>query len=158
MRTMTIVRTIRAPRSAVYRTLLDANDVAAWRVPQGMTSEVHVFEPRQGGAFRVSLTYESKSESGKTSAHTDTYHGHFIELVPDERIVERLEFETDDPALAGEMKVTTTLRDVEGGTELSARHEGLPPGVSLEDNELGWRMSLEKLARVVEGRAGGAKG
>ena len=154
MRTTTIVRTIRAPRSAVYRTLLDPKDVAAWRVPQGMTSEVHLFEAWEGGAFRVSLTYESESSNGKTSAHTDTYHGHFVELVPDERIVESIEFETDDPALAGEMTVTTTLRDVEGGTELSARHEGLPPGVSLADNELGWRMSLEKLARVVEGREG----
>lgn len=154
MRTTTIARTIRAPRSAVYRTLLDANDVAAWRVPNGMTSEVHVFEAWQGGAFRVSLTYESKSESGKTSAHTDTYHGRFVELVPDERIVESIEFETNDPALAGVMTVTTTLRDVDGGTELSARHDGLPPGVSLADNELGWRMSLEKLAGVVEGREG----
>lgn len=158
MRTTTIARIIRAPRSAVYRTLLDANDVAAWRVPQGMTSEVHVFEPRAGGAFRVSLTYASENEAGKTSAHTDTYHGHFVELVPDERIVERIEFETDDPALAGEMTVTTTLRDVEAGSELSACHEGVPPGVSLADNELGWRMSLEKLAELVEGRERGATG
>jgi uncharacterized protein YndB with AHSA1/START domain len=153
MRTTSIGRTIRAPRSAVYRTLLDASDVAAWRVPQGMTSQVHVFEAWQGGAFRVSLTYESKNASGKTSAHTDTYHGRFIELVPDERIVELIEFETNDPALTGEMTVTTTLRDVEGGTELSARHEGLPVGVSLEDNELGWKMSLAKLAALIEGRA-----
>jgi activator of Hsp90 ATPase-like protein len=47
-----------------------------------------------------------------------------------------------------------TLRDVEGGTELSARHEGLPAGVALADNEMGWRMSLGKLAALVEGRAG----
>jgi uncharacterized protein YndB with AHSA1/START domain len=156
MRTTTIRRTIRAARSAVYRTLLDANDVAAWRVPHGMTSEVHVFEPWEGGTFRVSLTYESENESGKTSAQTDTYHGRFVELVPNSRVIELIEFETEDPALAGEMRVTTTLRDVEGGTELSARHEGLPPGVKLEDNELGWRMSLEKLAGLVEGRAGTA--
>jgi hypothetical protein len=28
----------------------------------------------------------------------------------------------------------------------------VPPGVSPADNEMGWRMSLEKLARLVEAR------
>ncbi|MGH9136794.1 MAG: hypothetical protein ACRD0G_07065 [Acidimicrobiales bacterium] len=29
-------------------------------------------------------------------------------------------------------------------------HENLPPGVPPADNELGWSMSIEKLARLVE--------
>jgi hypothetical protein len=29
-------------------------------------------------------------------------------------------------------------------------HEGLPPGISIEDNETGWRMALGKLAVLVE--------
>ena len=37
--------------------------------------------------------------AGKMSAHTDTYRGRFVQLVPDTRIVEVIEFETDDPAL-----------------------------------------------------------
>ena len=40
----------------------------------------------------------------------------------------------------------------EGGTELTGVHENLPPGVSPNDNELGWRMSMEKLAGLVEGQ------
>jgi hypothetical protein len=47
--------------------------------------------------------------------------------------------ETNDPALRGEMKVTITLRDAEGGTEVVGMHEGVPDGVSIADNELGWR-------------------
>ena len=49
--------------------------------------------------------------TGKTTAHTDTYRGCFVQLVPDERVVEVDEFETEDPALRGEMTITITLAD-----------------------------------------------
>jgi uncharacterized protein YndB with AHSA1/START domain len=115
-----------------------------------MTSHVHEFEPREGGSFRISLTYDAPTETGKTTAHTDTYHGRFVKLVPDEQVVEVVEFETTDPAMQGEMTITTTLTDVDGGTEILAVHDGLPRGVSPADNETGWRMSLAKLAALVE--------
>ena len=102
---------LKAPRARVYRALLDASAVTTWKVPTGMTSRVHVFEPREGGAFRVSLTYDAATGTGKT----------------------------------------TTLTDADGGTDLHAVHEGLPPGVRAEDNEAGWRSSLRKLAALVEG-------
>ena len=142
---------INAPPERVYRALIDADAIAEWRVPPGMTSRVHEFDAREGGAFRVSLTYDEATGTGKTTAHTDTYHGRFIELVPGERVVEAVEFETADAALRGEMTITVTLAGAEdGGTELVAVHEGLPPGVSPADNELGWRQSLAKLAALVE--------
>lgn len=154
MSTTRISRHIQAPRAAVYRALLDPSAVEKWRVPPGMTSEVHRFEPREGGAFRVSLTYDAPDLAGKTSAHTDTYHGRFVALVPDEKIVESLEFETTDPALQGEMTITTTLVDADdGGTDLHAIHEGLPPGVPPVDNATGWRESLARLAALVEAGA-----
>ena len=56
-------------------------------------------------------------------------------LVPDERVVEVDEFESEDPALLGEMTITVTLVDADGGTNLLAVHEGLPRGVSPLDNE-----------------------
>jgi uncharacterized protein YndB with AHSA1/START domain len=145
-----IVRRIRAPRAAVYRALLDADAVAAWRVPAGMTSVVHEFDVREGGSFRVSLTYVEPTSAGKTVAQTDTYHGYFARLVPDEQVVEVLEFETADPELMGEMTITTTLVDVDGGTDVVVVHEGLPRGVSVVDNETGTRMSLDNLATLVE--------
>lgn len=142
---------VHASRADVYRALLDAKAVATWRVPSGMTGQVHRFEARQGGTFRISLTYDAPTGSGKTTANTDTYHGRFVELVPDERVVEVIEFETADPAMRGEMTVTMWLSDADGGTDVLAVHEGLPPGVAPADNETGWRMALEKLARLVEG-------
>jgi uncharacterized protein YndB with AHSA1/START domain len=118
-------------------------------VPDGMTSHVRVFDAREGGAFRISLTYAASTGTGKTSENTDTYHGRFVKLVPDEQVIEKMEFETDDAAMRGEMTVTFTLTDADGGTDLLAVHENLPPGVSPADNETGWRMSLDKLAAFV---------
>jgi uncharacterized protein YndB with AHSA1/START domain len=141
---------VHAPRASVYRALLDARAVATWRVPTGMTSHVHAFEPREGGSIRISLTYDAPTGTGKTTAHTDTYHGRFVKLVPDAQVVEVVEFETDNPALSGEMTISFTLTDADGGTEILAVHEGVPSGVPPADNELGWRLSLAKLAALVE--------
>jgi uncharacterized protein YndB with AHSA1/START domain len=141
---------VNAPRPIVYRALLDARAVATWMVPTGMTSQVHAFDPREGGAFRISLTYDAPTGAGKTTAHTDTYHGHFVRLVPNEQVIEVVEFETDDPALQGEMTVTMTLTGAGLGTEITAVHDRLPPGLSSADNETGWRLSLAKLAALVE--------
>lgn len=139
-----------APRERVYRALLEARAVATWMVPLGMTSHVHVFDAREGGLFRISLTYDAPTGTGKTTAHTDTYHGHFVKLVPNEQIVEVMEFETADAALRGEMMVAFTLSDAGGGTDVLAVHENLPPGLPPADNETGWRMALDKLAAFVE--------
>src|ERR1035441_2241189 len=143
-------RHVDAPRSAVYGALLDAGAIAKWRVPTGMTSQVHEFDGREGGSFRISLTYDAPTGTGKTAAHTDTYHGHFVKLVPNEQVVEALEFETTDPELRGEMTITTTLTDADGGTDVLVVHEGIPNGVPTADNEMGTLMSLEKLAALVE--------
>lgn len=76
---------------------------------------------RAKGAFRISLTYDAPAAIGKTTAHTDTHHGHFVKLVMNEKIVEVVEFETD-----------------------------AAPGIPPADNEAGWRSSLSKLAEFVE--------
>ena len=108
-RSTRIRRHIDAPRAAVYRALVDARAVTTWMVPDGMTSHVHTFDAREGGAFHISLTYDEPSGTGKTTAHTDTYHGRFVELVPNERVVQVVEFETTDSTMRGEMTITLTL-------------------------------------------------
>jgi Activator of Hsp90 ATPase homolog 1-like protein len=48
------------------------------------------------------------------------------------------------------MTVTFRLSDADGGTRIEAVHDDVPPGVAPADNELGWRLSLDKLAALVE--------
>ncbi|MDT4988044.1 MAG: hypothetical protein QOI74_2138 [Micromonosporaceae bacterium] len=145
-----ISRHVKASRPAVYRALLDAEAIATWRVPAGMRSQVHEFDAREGGRFRVSLTYDLPTGTGKSTPRTDTYHGHFVKLVPDEQVVEVFQFETADPALRGSMTMTTTLTDAVGGTDVRVVHEGIPDGVAAADNETGTRMALAHLAQLVE--------
>ena len=47
------------PRGRVYAALLDPDAVARRKVPAGMTCEVHEFDASEGGAIRVSLTYDA---------------------------------------------------------------------------------------------------
>src|ERR671913_216065 len=125
MSTIRITRHINAPRSLVYGALLNPRAVPEWKVPNGMTCHVHEFDAREGGSFRISLTYDAPTGTGKTTAHTDTYHGRFVKLVTDEQVVEVVEFETTDPALRGEMTITIALTDADGGgTDVLAVHDG----------------------------------
>jgi uncharacterized protein YndB with AHSA1/START domain len=140
---------VRASCPAVYRALVDAAAIAQWRVPAGM-SGVHEFDAREGGAFRISLTYDAPGQVGKSASHTDTYHDHFVKLVPNEEVVEVFEFETADPALRSAMTTTTTLTGSGGGTDVVVVHEGIPDSVPVADNEMGARMALANLARFVE--------
>lgn len=144
-----LTRQLKASPERVYRALTTAEDVAHWMVPDGMTSQVHVFEPHAGGVFRITLRYADPSGTGKTDAHSDTYHGRFLTLVPHEQVVETMEFESADPAMQGTMTVRFSLRAHADGTELTAVHEGLPEGVSPSDNALGWNLSFDKLAALV---------
>jgi uncharacterized protein YndB with AHSA1/START domain len=141
---------INAPPSAVYRAHTDGHIVGLWRAPEGMTCTVHTFDPREGGVFRISLTYDDGTRVGKSTGNVDTYQGYFRELIPDHRVVEVIEFETSDPELKGEMTITTGPKDVGGGTEIIVVFEGLPEVISLDDNATGTALSLSKLAKLVE--------
>lgn len=121
-------------------------------VPAGMTSHVHEYDGREGGSFRISLTYDTSTSTGKTTAHTDTFHGRFAKVVPDKEVVQVVEFETDDPTMQGEMTITYLLADADEGTVVTGVHEHLPEGLSVADNELGWSLSMNKLAELVENR------
>ncbi len=147
----TVSKIIRAPRHAVYKACLDPAALAKWRVPDNMTARVHAFEAREGGKYRMSLTYRDPQQSpgGKTSEDTDTFQGRFVEVVPDEKIVEAIEFESRDSGFAGEMKMTTRLSDTNDGTAVTILCEGLPSGIRPEDNETGTRQSLQKLAALL---------
>jgi uncharacterized protein YndB with AHSA1/START domain len=157
---MQVAAIIKASRKAVYRACLDPDALAAWRVPDSMKGQVHVFDAREGGTYRMSLTYQDPAHSlrGKTSDDTDTFQGRFIELVPDEKIVEVVTFESQDPRFAGDMKITTRLTDTGEGTRVAILFEDVPTGVRPQDNETGCRQSLRKLAALLEpGGRGAAK-
>jgi uncharacterized protein YndB with AHSA1/START domain len=148
-----VSRVINAPPEAVYRAFLDPDALAAWLPPGDMRGVVHAFDAREGGAFHMSLVYpdDDRSARGKSSASADTFEGRFAKLVRNEQVVWTVEFESADPAFAGEMMVSTTFAPAGSGTNVTIRCENIPNGIRPEDNEAGCRSSLEKLATYFDG-------
>lgn len=143
-------RFIPAPARIIYRALLDPEAIAAWRAPDGMTCSVHELEPRVGGRFRIELRYgAADSDQGKSGENVDRLEGAFAELVPERRVVEVVEFDSDDPAYSGRMRVTTTLKPVAGGTEVRMFAENVPEGITAADHRAGIASTLENLERYL---------
>lgn len=146
-------RSIHASPARIYRALVDPAAMAVWRPPANMRGEILAFEPHPGGRFALRLTYLDRADArhGKTAAGEDLVEGRFAELVPDQRIVEVVEFVSDDPAFAGEMTITTTLTPEAGGTRVTIACTDVPPGIDAKDHEDGMTSTLANLARFVEG-------
>ena len=128
---------IPASRETVYRACSDPRELVRWRFPLDMTARLLSVD---GTGYRMSLGYQD--------GRADTFHSTFVARLTNERVVERIRF--DAPERAGEMTVTTALRDVEDGTEVTMRFEGLPASIRPEDNEEGTRQALVRLARLFE--------
>ncbi|WP_245525803.1 MULTISPECIES: SRPBCC domain-containing protein [unclassified Mesorhizobium] len=143
---------IKARPEELYAAFTDPAALVAWLPPAEMTGFIHAFDARVGGGYRMSLFYppDERVFRGKTSDKEDMVKVRFVELTPPHRIVEAIDFVTDDPALLGEMTMTATFEEVPGGTEVTLLFENLPQGLRAEDNEAGARLSLEQLGRRFE--------
>jgi uncharacterized protein YndB with AHSA1/START domain len=143
---------IKATPEALYRAFTDPAALAVWLVPGDMSGEVHSFDDRVGGGYRMSLYYPSseKTSRGKTEDREDRYTARFVELTPPRRIVEAITFDAVDPAFEGVMIMEVTFEAENEGTTVSVVFKDIPAGIPPEDNEAGTQSSLEKLARYVE--------
>jgi uncharacterized protein YndB with AHSA1/START domain len=144
---------IPATREDLYRAFTDPAALEAWQAPGEMTGKVHAFDLRVGGGYEMSLFYPEDDQEavGKSGEREDRFATRFVELSPPSRIVQAVTFNSDDRAFAGEMTMTIALAERAGGTEVTIAYEGIPAGIRPEDNELGTRLSLEKLGRYVGG-------
>ena len=149
-RTDTAARVIAASRERVWAAMVDPDALAAWLPPKGMTGRFERFDARAGGSFRLVLTYaDASAGAGKTSADSDVVEARFVDLVPNVRIVQAIDFVSDDPAFSGTMTLTWELAAVDGGTRVEIRAEQVPAGISAEDHAAGLASSLENLAAHV---------
>jgi uncharacterized protein YndB with AHSA1/START domain len=147
-RTHTAARRIGSTPDAIYAAFLDRHALSKWLPPEGATGRVDVFEPRAGGRFRMTLTFQAAT--GKSSENTDVVDGRFVDLVPGKRIVQAFEFVSDDPAFAGTMTMTWSLEAVAGGTDVVVVADDVPAGISKADHEEGLASTLANLAAFVE--------
>ena len=150
-------RLIKASPEALYAAFMNSAALVTWLPPAEMTGQIHTFDARVGGGYRMSLFYPPSDAAtgepaprGKTTDREDRVNVRFVELVPARRIVEAVTFDTADPTLQGEMTITVTFEERGDGTEVSFLCANLPAGLRAEDNDAGARLSLEQLAHRFE--------
>jgi uncharacterized protein YndB with AHSA1/START domain len=150
-RTDSVSAVIDAAPEAVYGAFADADALMAWLPPEGMSGRVLEYDFREGGRYRIELTYGDAAAAGmgKTTAHTDVTAGRFLSLAPGERIVQSVEFESEDASFAGEMIMTWSFEAAGARMRVTITAENVPPGISQADHDAGLRSSLENLARYL---------
>lgn len=95
------------------------------------------------------LTYDDPSASGKTEASSDVVEARVVELVTNDRVVQAVDFVSDDPRFAGTMTMTWSVRAVDDGTRVEITADDVPDGISAADHAAGMSSSLDNLARYL---------
>ena len=118
-----------------------------------MTGRFDHFDARPGGTYRLILTYADASNGhGKASPQSDVVEGRFVDIKPGVRVVQAVDFVSDDPAYSGTMTMTWELVPARGATRVEIRAENVPDGISAEDHAVGLNSSLTNLARYLQQR------
>ncbi len=142
---------IAAPPERVWAALIDPGALLAWLPPGEMTGRFERFDARPGGSYRMVLTYSGASGApGKASADSDIVEARFIGIIPGERVVQAVDFVSDDPSYSGTMTMTWEVTAVDGGTRVDIVAEDVPDGISAEDHAAGLASSLTKLAAYLQ--------
>ncbi len=148
-------RVVAAPPERVFAALVDPDSLAAWLPPEGMTGSFEQFDARPGGSYRLVLTYEDPSTAaGKATSDTDVVEARFVEIVPGVRVVQAIDFVSDDPAYGGTMTMTWEVAPAAAGTRVDIRADNVPAGISAEDHAAGLASSLANLAAHLERQQG----
>ena len=142
---------IAVPPERVYAALVDPEALVAWLPPDGMSARFERFDVRPGGSYRMVLTYADASAApGKATGDSDIVEARFVDIVPGARVVQAVDFVSDDPAYAGTMIMTWEVTPVEAGTRVDIRADEVPDGISAEDHAAGLASSLTNLSAYFE--------
>jgi uncharacterized protein YndB with AHSA1/START domain len=152
-RTDVASRVVAAPLDRVYAALVDPHALATWLPPKGMTGSFERFDARPGGSYRMVLTYADASAApGKATPGSDIVEARFLDIVPGKRVVQAVDFVSDDPAYAGTMTMTWEVASAAAGTRVEIRADNVPGGISAEDHAVGLASSLANLAAYLDRR------
>jgi uncharacterized protein YndB with AHSA1/START domain len=139
-----------APVDRVFDALVDRDALETWLPPGDMTGRFEQFDPTPGGSYRLVLTYATPASQAKSSADSDIVEVRYVDIVPNDRVVQAVDFVSDAPEFAGTMTMTWTVAKDVGGTRVDIIAGDVPDGISADDHAAGLASSLDNLARFVE--------
>ncbi|KUI14142.1 ATPase [Mycobacterium sp. GA-1285] len=152
-RTDTASLVVKAPLTRVFEALVDPDALVEWLPPTGMTGRFEHFDARPGGSYRMVLTYtDPPARGGKRNLDSDVVEGRFVAIETDDRIVQAVEFASEEPSFSGTMTMTWTVTRVDGGTRVELHADDVPVGISAADHADGMASSLNNLAAYLAKR------
>ena len=144
-------RVIAASSERVFAAMVDPDALLAWLPPSGMTGKFDHFDARTGGSYRLVLTYDDPAKArGKATADSDVVDVRFVDITPGVRVVQAVDFVSDDPEFAGTMTMTWEVEEVGDGTRVTITANDVPEGISAEEHTEGLASSLANLAGYLE--------
>lgn len=142
---VTVTRILNASREKVFRMWTEAEHLARWWGPHGMTNPVCEIDPRVDGKIRIHMAMPD----GTIYPMTGVIH----EIDPPARLVFTAYAENSVGAQLLESLSTVTFDDIGGKTRLTVHAVGkaLVPMAAqmLGGMEMGWQQSLEKLSAAI---------
>ena len=138
MKSLTLVRRIKARPSIVFDALTTVEGIANWLGPDAGPVLAAEIDPRVGGRFRLRFRTLDGIEHESS--------GEYVDVVKSERLIMTWRWTggVEDP---GESLVEFRLRPLAAGTELTITHSGLHDDESRRSHEHGWTGALDKLER-----------
>lgn len=138
-------------RERVFAALTQPDALLRWLPPLGMQGRFERFDMRDGGSYRLVLTYDDASDApGKTTAGSDVSEVRVVRVVEGVSLLQEVDFVSDDPSVRGTMTMEWTLRSVDEGTMVELEARDVPVGIRARDHAEGLTSSLSNLAGLLE--------
>lgn len=142
--------TMGASPERIFAALLDEEARTTWLPPDGMSGRFERFDARPGGGYRMVLTYDDPTVSGKSDGNKDVVEVRFASVEPPHRLVEEVDFDSDDPAFAGTMTMTWSLDAATSGTVVTITATDVPDGISSSDHVAAFESTLRNLSEFLD--------
>jgi uncharacterized protein YndB with AHSA1/START domain len=133
--TLEVTRVIAADLKTVFDAWTQPEHIKKWSAPEGMDVPISEVDLTVGGRVHLQMR---NAEGGTHNAR-----GIYQEIDRPTRLV--YSWEWDEHPDHGQSLITVEFKAVDGGTEVTMVHSGLPDETSVTDHEGGWTSCLNRL-------------
>ncbi len=144
-----VSRFVRAPRERVFEAWTNPELRRKWwRTHTGEGLATCEVDARVGGRYCMVQVGGGCESPGDDATFEWVMQGEFLEVDPPRKLVFTWNVNHDPPTV--DERVTIEFRKVEGGTDVTIKHEGILSQAMRDGTEGGWTTHLGAMAEVVE--------